>query len=124
MTAEAAGTASDALEPPQCAISLAFPLVASGRLISAQVVGWHPIRSRGHLTPERIEDVAVVELVDEPPVGAAVARLVGAADSWGHPFRLLGRIHPDWQHHLRKVWELQSSRMMFTIFLKRLSTVP
>ncbi|WP_158886823.1 serine protease [Amycolatopsis anabasis] len=71
---------------PTGLLSVDFPL--AGELeparISARVREWSPIRPNG------TGDVAVLELVEPPPVPARVPPLRRAERPWGHEFRVLG----------------------------------
>src|SRR5579885_1172795 len=64
----------DGSRRPDTAISLDFPLVASGSMLSAYVIDWHPDDS---------EDIALLELEGPPPNGVHSARLVVTHDFWG-----------------------------------------
>jgi hypothetical protein len=60
-------------------LTLDFPLVASGNLLTARIVAWQPKT-----------DVAVLELRGVVPSGIIPARLSHAGDLWGHDFRVFG----------------------------------
>lgn len=75
----ALGLPDDTPEPPQAALYLDFPLLASGTRLTAQAVRWQPQ-----------DDIAVLELTCDPPTGAVSAPLAEGGDLWGHPFRAFG----------------------------------
>jgi WD40 repeat protein len=69
---------------PVAGVAVDFPLVAPGQRYSANVVVWHPAQADG------TGDIAGLRLTSAPPQGAKAARLVIAADLWGHSFRTFG----------------------------------
>lgn len=81
---------SDALGHPDvevlgsATIDVEFPLLATSPGARASVVRWDPA------TADDRGDVAVLRLLDAPPVGLVPARLLGADDLWGHTFRAYG----------------------------------
>ena len=82
---DALGRPRNTPEMPQAEVHLDFPLVAPDQQLAARVVCWQPVHPDGGGS-----DVAGLELVDEPPAGAAPVRLVKAEEPWGHPFRAFG----------------------------------
>ena len=90
VVAQALGLPHDTPSPPAREVRLDFPLIAPQRLLASRVVGWHPVRCGGDIAPECPEDIAALELAGDPPEGVSPARLVAAADPWGHPFRAFG----------------------------------
>jgi len=84
VVAQALGTPKDALEAPQGAVLLDFPLVAPEQWLNARVVCWQPVR------PDGSGDVAGLELLNDPPAGIRPVRLVQADDLWVHTFRAFG----------------------------------
>ena len=79
---------ANATQIPEASISLDFPRVASGELLTAKVIGWQPVCLNS--LKEIEEDIAVLELQSVPPEAAQPVRLVTSKDLWGHPFRILG----------------------------------
>ncbi len=79
VVASALGLQAVPADAPPEGVLLDFPLLAPGEPLTARVTVWQPER-----------DVAALELVGEPPTGAAPATLVQAADVWGHAFRAFG----------------------------------
>jgi hypothetical protein len=53
-------------------------------MVHARVAIWHPIEDNDK------GDIAVLELVVDPPAGILPAYLVAAEDFWSHPFRTIG----------------------------------
>jgi hypothetical protein len=76
--------ADDAPEKPQVPLSLDFPHVAPGQLLTAHVVLWRPPRADGG------DDIAGLELDDAPPPGVHAAPLAQVEDLWEHSFRAFG----------------------------------
>jgi hypothetical protein len=58
--------------------------VALGQLLTAHVVLWRPPRADGG------DDIAGLELLDDPPQGAQAAPLAQVEDLWEHSFRAFG----------------------------------
>jgi hypothetical protein len=84
VVAGALGVADDTPEKPQDLVSLDVPRVAPGKLLFARVVLWRPPRTDGG------DDIAGLELLDDPPHGAQAAPLAQVEDLWEHPFRAFG----------------------------------
>ncbi len=83
--AQALGLANDAKDLPSSTVSLDFPQLARHTLLSAKVIFWDPVQEDGQ------GDIAGLELLDEPPIGAeAVHYFAPAKQVWDHPFRALG----------------------------------
>jgi len=92
VVAEALSIASTGPDAPSSGVSLDFPLVMPGTVIAANVVMWLPVRNgdqkaAASATPE---DIAVLELLCDPPDGCYPVRVVDAADVWDHTFRAFG----------------------------------
>src|SRR3989441_2528956 len=83
VVAGALGLADDAPEKPQAPVSLDFPRVAPRQLLTARVVLWRPPRADGG------DDIAGLELDDDPPHGAQAAPLAQVENLWEHSFRAL-----------------------------------
>jgi hypothetical protein len=81
---QALGLPDSPLEPPPGAVSLDFPLVPPRTLLTASVVQWCPSLSDGQ------GDIPGLELHDDPPAGAEVARFAPTEDVWKHEFNVLG----------------------------------
>ena len=75
----ALGLPHDTPNPPQADLHLDFPLLAPESILTARVSHWQPAI-----------DVAVLELITDPPAESKPVRLVTADDLWGHSFRALG----------------------------------
>ena len=84
VVAGALGLADDTPEKPQAPVSLDVPRVAPNQLLTARVVLWRPPRTDGG------DDIAGLELLDDPPHGAQPAPLAQVKDLWEHPFRAFG----------------------------------
>jgi WD40 repeat protein/S1-C subfamily serine protease len=69
---------------PSTTISFDFPFLAPQNFCHAKVIFWQPIGDDGN------GDIAVLEVLDELPVGAKAVRFVPAEDVWEHPFRVFG----------------------------------
>jgi hypothetical protein len=82
--AQALGVADDTPEQPAATVSLDFPQLASHPLLSAKVIFWDPVQEDGR------GDIAGLELLGEPPAGAAAVCFVPADQVWNHSFRVLG----------------------------------
>jgi Trypsin-like peptidase domain len=74
VVAGALGLADDAPEKPELVVSLDFPRIAPGKLLTARVLLWRPPRADGG------DDIAGLELVGEPPNGARPALLAQVED--------------------------------------------
>ena len=70
--------------PSPSIIALDFPFLAPRLLLAARLVFWYPEQDDGS------GDIAVLELMGDPPAGAEVARFALAEDVWEHPFRTFG----------------------------------
>ncbi len=84
VVAGALGLADDTPEKPQAPVSLDVPRVAPGQLLSARIVLWRP------QLPDGGDDLAGLELLDDPPHGAQAAPLAQVEDLWEHSFRAFG----------------------------------
>ncbi len=84
VVAGALGLADDILEKPQAQVTFDVPRVAPRRLLTARVVLWRPQRTDGG------DDIAGLELLDDPPKGAQAAPLAQVEDLWEHSFRAFG----------------------------------
>jgi Novel STAND NTPase 1/TIR domain/Trypsin-like peptidase domain len=84
VVAGALGVADDTPEKPQAQVALDVPRVAPGKLLSARVVLWRPPRADGG------DDIAGLELLDDPPQGAQAAPLAQVENLWEHSFRAFG----------------------------------
>ena len=81
----ALGRGSQAVDRPDRAVAVDFPLLAVP--VAAQpaaVVRWLPVAAAGE------GDVALLQLAGAPPPGATPATLVQADEPWGHRFRVCG----------------------------------
>ena len=89
---EALGICEDAPEVPRTAISLDFPLVAPGEILTACVVFWKPVASS-----ELVEDIAGLEISEdsELPNTAQAALLVNPENVRNHPALTFGFPHPE-----------------------------
>ena len=81
VVAGALGLADDTPEKPQAPVSLDVPRVALGQLLTAHVVLWRPP------LPDGGDDIAGLELLDDPPHGAQAAPLAQVEDLCDHSFR-------------------------------------
>ena len=79
VVASALGLPHRAPNPPQADLHLDFPLLAPESVLTARLSHWQPAI-----------DVAVLELISDPPAESKPVRLVTADDLWGHSFRALG----------------------------------
>ncbi|MFE5852298.1 trypsin-like peptidase domain-containing protein [Streptomyces sp. NPDC056500] len=70
VVATALGLPSDAQESPSSRLWIDFPLAERGTRVPARVCAWAPVR------PDGSGDIAVLELLADPPAEASVARLV------------------------------------------------
>ena len=84
VVAGALGLADDTPEKPQQQVALDVPRVAPRQLLSARVVLWRPP------LPDGGDDLAGLELIDDPPSGAQPAPLAQVEDLWEHTFRVFG----------------------------------
>ncbi len=84
VVAGALGLADDTPEKPQAPVYLDIPRVAPRKLLTARVVLWRPPRADGG------DDIAGLELMDDPPHGAQAAPLAQVEDLWDHSFRAFG----------------------------------
>ncbi len=84
VVAGALGLADDTPEKPQAQVTFDVPRVAPGQLLTARVVLWRPQRTDGG------DDIAGLELLDDPPHGAQAAPLAQVEDLWEHSFRAFG----------------------------------
>ncbi len=84
VVAGALGLADDTPEKPQTPVSLDVPRVAPRQLLTARVVLWRPP------LPDGGDDLAGLELLDDPPPGAQPAPLAQVEDLWEHAFRVFG----------------------------------
>lgn len=84
VVAAALDLADDTPEKPQAPLTLDFPRVAPGQLLTAYVVLWRPPRADGG------DDIAGLELDSDPPPGAQAAPLAQVDDLWEHSFRVFG----------------------------------
>jgi TIR domain/Trypsin-like peptidase domain len=84
VVARALGLDDDAPEKPQAPITFDVPRVAPNQLLSARVVLWRPPRTTGG------DDIAGLELLDDPPAGTQPAPLAQVKDLWDHPFGAFG----------------------------------
>ena len=84
VVAGALNLADDTPEKPQALVSLDFPRVAPGQLLTARVLLWRPPRADGG------DDLAGLELEGDPPSGAQPAPLAQVEDLWEHSFRAFG----------------------------------
>jgi Trypsin-like peptidase domain len=81
LVAGALGLADDTPEKPQAQVSLDVPRVALGQLLTARVVLWRPpLRDGG-------DDIAGLELLDDPPHPAQAAPLAQVEDLLDRSFR-------------------------------------
>ncbi len=85
VVAAALGLADDTPEKPQAVVSLDLPRVAPRQLLTARVVLWRPPRAE-----KEGDDIAGLELDDDPPQGAQAAPLAQVDDLWEHAFRAFG----------------------------------
>ncbi len=81
---EAIGLADDTPEKPQAPVSLDFPRVAPGKLLTARVELWRSPRADGG------DDLAGLELMDDPPHGSRAVPLAIVEDLWDHSFFMFG----------------------------------
>jgi S1-C subfamily serine protease len=86
VVAKALDVSKDTLELPKTEVYLNFPLVAPGNTLGARVIDWRPARPDTSIR----EDIAVLELTEDPPHGSCAARLTTAEALWGHHFRAFG----------------------------------
>ncbi len=84
VVAGALGLADDTPEKPQAPVSLDVPRVAPRQLLTAHVALWRP------QLPDGGDDIAGLELDDDPPHGAQAAPLAQVEDLWEHSFRAFG----------------------------------
>lgn len=84
VVAAALDLADDTAEKPQVLLSLDFPHVAPGQLLTAHVMLWWSPRADGG------DDIAGLELDNDPPPGAHAAPLAQIEDLWEHSFRAFG----------------------------------
>jgi hypothetical protein len=82
--AQALDLPDDAPDRPPSPISLDFPQLASHTLLTAEVVFWYPVQTDGR------GDIAVLKLLDKPPVGAKAVHFAPAEQIWEHPYRAFG----------------------------------
>src|SRR3712207_1977143 len=76
VVAQALGVPEETPDSPTGEVRLDFPLIEPGQPLAGRVVRWLPVRSDGGVTPRNGEDIAVLELIGEPPRGSQSARLV------------------------------------------------
>lgn len=79
VVADALGVAENTDTLQTGAITIDFPLVAPGQMVSGQVILWQPDL-----------DMAGLRLIGVLPDGARFVPLVIAPDMWGHAFRAYG----------------------------------
>jgi formylglycine-generating enzyme required for sulfatase activity len=75
----------DTSDIPTGEISLDFPLVATGKILTAKVIKWLPVQADGSG-----DDIACLELLSKPPKEVHPALLIAEEDLWGHSFRAFG----------------------------------
>jgi WD40 repeat protein len=90
VVASALGIVKTTAEMPTTEVSLDFPRVAPGQLLTAKVVFWRPVHPNPSTLEEFEEDIAALELGSPPPEAVRPSRLVPSKDLWGHPFRVFG----------------------------------
>lgn len=69
---------------PQASVHLDFPRVTSGCLFTANIVRWRAPQ------PDNSGDIAGLELVEDPPLGAQATCLDQVENLWNHSFQALG----------------------------------
>ncbi|MFI7236089.1 trypsin-like peptidase domain-containing protein [Streptomyces cyaneofuscatus] len=87
VVAKAFGLQPDIQELPEGRIWVDFPLAERGTRVAARVGAWSPVRSDGS------GDIAVLELLTEPPAKAPIARLVEDAVGPDRRVRAFGFPH-------------------------------
>jgi tetratricopeptide (TPR) repeat protein len=79
VVADASRIPRDAEEKPAGTLYLDFPLISPGETFATRVILW-----------QFQDDIAGLELEEDPPAAARPVRLVTAQDLWLHPFRAFG----------------------------------
>lgn len=69
-------------EAPSDLVDLDFPLILSEQKVKAKVVFWG--------SPQGNNDIAALELENQPPNGYGAVRLVSSDNFWNHPFQIFG----------------------------------
>ncbi|WP_190126713.1 S1 family peptidase [Streptomyces inusitatus] len=87
VVAAALGLPSDTRESPGSRLWIDFPLAGRGTRVPARVAAWTPLR------PDGSGDIAVLELLADPPAKAPVARLVQDAAGPDRRVRAFGFPH-------------------------------
>src|SRR5215210_3274877 len=80
---QALGLPEDSPGPIEGDVRLDFPLLAPRQSLAGRVVRWEPLATNT-ASGGAEGDIAVLELVGDPPEGARPAPLVSAGDFWGH----------------------------------------
>lgn len=86
VAAQALGVSPTAADAPTGQLILDFPLVQPGKQLRATVRAWSGIDDVG----DRPSDVAVMEIPEELPTGAAAPPLTRVSEYWGRKFRAFG----------------------------------
>lgn len=74
---------------PHGELKLDFPLAGEGAVVIARPSDWHPIDPVS-VSSKSPQDVAVLQLLTDPPASTTQCRPVSSTDLWGHGFRAFG----------------------------------
>ncbi|MGA9995008.1 MAG: SIR2 family protein [Pyrinomonadaceae bacterium] len=80
MVAQALGIPKDTLEKPDDEVTVDFPFVERGRNRTARVVLWRTVYQDSSLPLGGMEDIAVLEILDDPQASAVVANMLDDPD--------------------------------------------
>jgi Trypsin-like peptidase domain/Effector-associated domain 9 len=69
-------------EAPSIRVDLDFPLILPEQKVKAKVVFWG--------SPQGNNDIAALELENQPPNGCDAVRLISSENFWNHPFQIFG----------------------------------
>ncbi|MGK7928120.1 MAG: trypsin-like peptidase domain-containing protein [Spirulina sp.] len=86
----ALGLPNTTIEMPSESITLDFSLMAAGRKLTANVCFWQPYQTDRTITPDRIGDIAILELQTSLPINVQPVELIEGENYWGHSFRVFG----------------------------------
>lgn len=101
VVAQALGISLYTPEKPLEDVHLDFPSIEPGKILKARVVIWREVQENNSFPPpEDGEDIAVLKLETDPPVGAIPAPLLSKNNLEGHRFAAFG--FPD--GHDNGVW--------------------
>ena len=90
VVAQALGIPQDTEDMPTVTLRLDFPLIAPRVIKTARVVFWKPVRPVVAGPPDRSEDIASLEVIEDLPRGTHPCPVIQVGDLWDHSFRTFG----------------------------------